>query len=244
MAKKKKSTTRRTKKATGTKKASKSKSKKKITKKPASRKSSTTKKSSSSKKSTSKKSTSKKSTGKKSTRKKTSKKSTKKRATRKTTTEKKAAAKAKAAAPNGRPSTPTKAKEITVHKGKSPLNKKELEKFRALLLVKRAELLGDVDSMSNEALRLNDSANLSHMPIHMADVGSDNFEQELTLGLVESERRMVAEIDEALDRISEGTFGICVESGKPITKARLDAKPWAKYCIEVAREMERNGNYR
>ena len=242
MAKKKKNTSQRTKKATGTKKVSKSTSKKKITKKSTAGKSSSAGRSSSSKKSTKKKSTKKKSTG-KTTKKKISEQSTKKAAGKKTR-QKTTSAKAKGGGPNERPSTPTKAREITVRKGKSPLNKSELEKFRSLLLIKRAELLGDVDSMSNEALRLNDSANLSHMPIHMADVGSDNYEQELTLGLVESERRMVAEIDEALDRIAEGKFGICVETGKPITKARLEAKPWAKYCIEVAREMERNGNYR
>ena len=122
---------------------------------------------------------------------------------------------------------------------KSHLSKKELNQYRTLLLVKRAEILGDMSSMSREALQ--DSANLSHMPIHMADVGSDNYEQELMLGLVESERKLVQEINSALDRITEGTYGICQGSGKPINKERLAAKPWAKYCIEIAREMERSG---
>lgn len=123
---------------------------------------------------------------------------------------------------------------------KSPLARKELGEFRKLLRLKRAEILGDMKSMSTEALR-GDSANLSHMPIHMADVGSDNYEQELTLGLVESERALVTEIDEALKRIDDGVFGVCQATGKPIGKARLAAKPWAKYCIEAAREMERTG---
>lgn len=122
---------------------------------------------------------------------------------------------------------------------KSHLSKKELNQYRTLLLVKRAEILGDMSSMSREALQ--DSANLSHMPIHMADVGSDNYEQELMLGLVESERKIVQEINSALERVQLGTYGICQSSGKPINKERLAAKPWAKYCIEVAREMERNG---
>jgi RNA polymerase-binding protein DksA len=124
---------------------------------------------------------------------------------------------------------------------KSPFNKKELAEYRKLLLEKRGEILGDMSSMADEALRKNDSANLSHMPLHMADVGTDNYEQELTLGLVESERRILQEINEALQRVNDGTFGICQMTGKPISKARLQATPWAKYSIEAARMMERGG---
>lgn len=123
---------------------------------------------------------------------------------------------------------------------KSPLSKKEMKEFKELLLVKRAEILGDMFSMSDEALH-KDSTNLSSMPMHMADLGSDNYEQELTLGLVESERRILVQIDMALQRIDEGTYGLCEESDKPIAKPRLRAKPWARYTIEVAREKERMG---
>jgi RNA polymerase-binding protein DksA len=124
-------------------------------------------------------------------------------------------------------------------KVKSPLSKKELMQYRQLLLDKRAEILGDMTSMSREAL--SDPSNLSHMPIHMADVGSDQYDQELMLGLVESERKLVNEINDALQRIIDGTYGICQATFKPIGKPRLQAKPWAKYCIEAAREMERTG---
>lgn len=124
-------------------------------------------------------------------------------------------------------------------KVKNPLTKRELMQYRTLLIEKRAEILGDMTSMSREAL--SDPSNLSHMPIHMADVGSDQYDQELMLGLVESERRLVHEINDALQRIADGTYGICQATGKPIGKPRLAAKPWAKYCIEAAREMERNG---
>lgn len=123
---------------------------------------------------------------------------------------------------------------------KTHLSDKELAHFKKLLLAKASEILGDIVSMSEEALNI-DAANLSHMPIHMADVGSDIYDQELTLGLVESERRLVHEIFEALERIKDRTYGVCEATGKPINKARLNAKPWAKYCIEAAREMERNG---
>jgi RNA polymerase-binding transcription factor DksA len=59
------------------------------------------------------------------------------------------------------------------------------------------------------------------------------------LSLAEAERRGLREIDEALQRIEERTYGICQMTGKPIPKARLKAKPWAKYTIEAAREIER-----
>ena len=122
---------------------------------------------------------------------------------------------------------------------KSPLTPKELREFRDLLLAKRTELCGDVERLTNEALN-SDGANAeqSNMPIHMADLGSDNWEREFTLGLIASERALVREIDEALQRIEEKTYGICLGTLQPIDRARLRAKPWAKYCIEYARARE------
>lgn len=113
----------------------------------------------------------------------------------------------------------------------------DLEYFRGLLLEKRRELLGDMGSMESHAF--NSDGGHSSSPIHMADVGSDNFEQEFTLGLLESERQTLREIHEAIERVDNGTFGICVATGKLIGRARLEAKPWAKYCIEYARQLER-----
>jgi DnaK suppressor protein len=121
--------------------------------------------------------------------------------------------------------------------GKTKLSKKELRHYRDLLLIKRAELVGDLSAMEAEALR-SSGGNISHMPIHMADIGSDTYEQDFMLGLAEAERKQIREIDDALLRIKEGTYGVCQMTGKPIPKARLDAKPWAKYTIEAARKME------
>ena len=98
--------------------------------------------------------------------------------------------------------------------------------------------------MTNEALRHNQpggAENLSSMPIHMADIGSDNWEREFTLDLLASERQLLKEIDGALERIAKRTYGICEATHKPIRKQRLQAKPWARYCIEYARERELGG---
>ena len=124
------------------------------------------------------------------------------------------------------------------NKNTNKLSPAEISKFKTLLLAKRSEILGNVLSMEDETLRRQRS-DLSNMPIHMADAGSDNYEIENTLGFMDSERKLLREIDEALDRIEEGTYGTCEGSGKLIPKARLEAIPWAKYCVEHANMLEK-----
>ena len=119
------------------------------------------------------------------------------------------------------------------------MNKKELDGFKELLLEKRRAIVRMVSGLENEALKPN-GGNLSNMPIHMADVGTDAFEQDFTLGMAETERNLLHEIDSALERIGSKTYGICQATGKTIPKARLKAKPWAKFTVEAARVNERS----
>ncbi|TVQ61060.1 MAG: TraR/DksA family transcriptional regulator [Phycisphaerales bacterium] len=121
---------------------------------------------------------------------------------------------------------------------KSPLSKKDLEEYKQLLVHKRGEIVGDVSAMETEALTGGGSGSLSNLPQHMADQGSDTYDQSLSLDLAASQRKLLKEIDAALERIDNGTYGVCEMMGVPIGKARLNAKPWAKYCIEAARQME------
>ncbi|HUW17920.1 MAG TPA: TraR/DksA C4-type zinc finger protein [Sedimentisphaerales bacterium] len=124
---------------------------------------------------------------------------------------------------------------------KDRLTAADIERFEQMLLEKRREIVGDVNTMEDEALRkarLDATGNLSSMPIHMADLGTDNYEQEFALGLMDSEIRLLREIDDALQRIQQGAYGICEGTGKPIPKARLEAQPWARYCVEYARLLE------
>jgi len=131
--------------------------------------------------------------------------------------------------------------EVDVSKIKTHLARKELTAYKALLLEKRRHIVGMVSGLETEALR-SSGGNLSNMPIHMADVGTDVFEQDFTLGMAATERELIVEIDAALERIVARTYGVCQKTGKPIPKARLQAKPWAKYTIEAARMAERNRN--
>lgn len=129
----------------------------------------------------------------------------------------------------------------TAKNKKSHLSTADLKRFQQMLLNKRQEIIGNVNEMKNEALnksRLDASGDLSSMPIHMADIGTDNYDQEFALGLMDSERKLLREIDDALQRIGNRTYGICEGTGKPIRKARLEAKPWARYSVEYAQTLE------
>ena len=122
-------------------------------------------------------------------------------------------------------------------KRKTKMPKKELDQYRDLLLQERARLLGLVHGIEDEALR-SKGGNLSNMPLHMADVGTDTFDQDLALGMAETERKLLNEINSALKRVEQKTYGMCEMTGKPIPKTRLKAKPWARYTIDAARKVE------
>ena len=111
----------------------------------------------------------------------------------------------------------------------------ELASYRGQLLALRGRLTGDVSSLADEALNSKDEAsgNLSHVPIHMADLGT--HERELTLGLLGNEEQALEEIAAALGRIERGTFGQCEGCGKAIPKDRLHALPYARSCVGCAR---------
>ena len=125
---------------------------------------------------------------------------------------------------------------------KTSLGANELRIYRDRLLKYRARLLIDLGAIEKEALDAN--ADTSHMPIHMADVGSDAYDQDLKLGMAASERKRIRDIEDALVRIKKKTYGVCHLTGKTIPDARLRAKPWAKYTKEAAEKIERHNPQR
>jgi RNA polymerase-binding protein DksA len=127
--------------------------------------------------------------------------------------------------------------EAQLKKIKSGLSKADLKYFKDLLLAKRVEILGDFAQLAQDVKSAGEGVSYEHM----ADTGTDNFEQEFNLGLMESERNMLQRVNRALDRIEDKSYGICIMTGKPINRERLEAKPWAQYSIEVARELDRQG---
>ena len=122
------------------------------------------------------------------------------------------------------------------------MKKAEVKVYKERLLALRARLRGDVNQMADAALnksRTQANGDLSSMPIHMADIGSDNFEQEFTLSLMESEEGTLGQIETSLERIEDGTYGQCEECGTRIPKQRLNAIPYASLCVRKVRSWQR-----
>lgn len=133
---------------------------------------------------------------------------------------------------------PKKAKaEAKVSKRtKTPFTPKQLDAYKLILLKKRAELVGDVEHLEDEALRSNTGE--TQTASNAAEFGTESFEQGLNLDLAAADRQLIIEIDEALTRITERTYGLCIESHEPIKKERLEELPWAKYSIATARKHD------
>lgn len=117
------------------------------------------------------------------------------------------------------------------------LTAKQLENYRQLLLEKLREILGSLNAIEENLFQ--GDGELSSMPVHMADIGSDSFEQDFSLGLMAEEKKLVKEILAALQRIEDGSFGICEGLGIPIEPNRLEAIPWTRYSLEFARMVEK-----
>lgn len=117
------------------------------------------------------------------------------------------------------------------------LSKSELQGYREQLVALRARLRGDVSAMADVALRKTRSeasGDLSSMPIHMADVGTDNFQQEFNLVLMRGEEDTLGRIEAALERIEAGVYGSCEECEAVIPKLRLNAIPFTNVCVKCA----------
>ena len=123
------------------------------------------------------------------------------------------------------------------------MKKADLKNYKERLLSLRVRLRGDVSQMAEATLKKNRTeanGDLSSMPIHMADIGTDNFEQEFTLSLMENEEGTLELIEASLERIEEGTYGDCEECGVKIPKTRLNAIPYATLCVRCASRSEQS----
>jgi len=121
------------------------------------------------------------------------------------------------------------------------MDAKELASFKKTLLFLREKLVGNVNSLQGEALgknRQDAAGDLSNVPFHMADLGTDNYERDIMIHLMENETEAVRNIDAALANIEKGIFGVCEVCGKKIPKTRLTALPHAVLCLECQRKEE------
>ena len=118
---------------------------------------------------------------------------------------------------------------------KGPYARKELGQFRQALLALRNHRMGDKESREKEALK---AAGQDVSVDHMADFGTDNYEQEFTLGILEQDVETLRDINDALTRIQDGSFGLCEECEKPVARARLRALPYARLCVDCKTKEE------
>ena len=162
----------------------------------------------------------------------------------------KATARAKAGPKLRAPTVAAKEKETVVEpQPERPpktlkLSKEDAGKFRKLLLDLRDHLIDGVSFLASDNLKRSHrdaSGELSGYSLHMADAGTDNFDREFALSLVSNEQEALYEIEEALKRLDQNTYGICGNCEKPILKARLEAVPFARLCVNCQSTIEKEG---
>jgi len=120
------------------------------------------------------------------------------------------------------------------------LNKAQLKQFRQLLITERAKLASEIKSLAENASKSprEASGDLSAYTLHMADMAADTYERELSMNIVSSEQELLYQIDDALKRIDDGSYGVCIQCNKPITMSRLKAVPYASMCVACQRTKE------
>jgi len=123
------------------------------------------------------------------------------------------------------------------------LSKDDSTKYRKLLLDLRDHLIDGVNFLATDNLKRSHrdaSGELSGYSLHMADAGTDNFDREFALSLVSNEQEALYEIEEALKRLDQNTYGVCGNCEKLIMKARLEAVPFARLCVSCQSGIEKD----
>jgi DnaK suppressor protein len=114
------------------------------------------------------------------------------------------------------------------------VDKKMIDHFRKILLKERERIIGDVKQMDESSKEMGTDG--------IQDIGDEAatiYNKQILLTLNENDRMRLREIDEALDRIESGTYGICEECGEPVGLKRLDVRPVAKYCVPCLTKLEK-----
>lgn len=125
---------------------------------------------------------------------------------------------------------------------KKKLNKKELGEYKKLLIKRKGDILDAIDHASEETIKKSQkdaSGDISGYTYHMADVATDTYDREFSLGLVSTERKILFEVGDALKKIEDGNYGVCEECKLPIAKTRLKAIPYARLCVKCQEKREK-----
>ena len=127
-------------------------------------------------------------------------------------------------------------------KKESPFSEEDLEHFRGLLMKRRQNATDDIERMRAQIQDSREQAeNDSAYSFHMADAGTDAMEREKLYLMIARQQKYIGYLDRALDRIDDGTYGICKVTGEPIARERLEAVPHTEISIEAKRKQKRGG---
>ena len=118
------------------------------------------------------------------------------------------------------------------------LPKKDLELYKKMLLHLRGKISGDLQQIEGDTLSGSQESNTGELS-DVADKATDNYDKELNIGLASNEQQLLNDIDIALKRIEEGTYGICEIYGTEIPKKRLLAMPYTRLSMRAQEEQEK-----
>ena len=135
-------------------------------------------------------------------------------------------------------------KRVTVKKTKARKSflKKDFDIFKERLFNFKDDVLSQIKDISEDTLMKSQkeiSGDISGYSLHMADVASDNYTRDFNLSLVSSEHRVLMDIEDALKRVEDKTYGVCLSCNRMIAKTRLKAIPYARYCTKCKTKLEK-----
>jgi len=133
--------------------------------------------------------------------------------------------------------------KISAKKKQKKIGKRQLKAYREMLLKEKERITGEIQHINKDTLNRSQrdaSGDISGYTYHMADVATDSYDREFSLGLANNEREILYEVNEALKKVEDGSYGNCLECAKPITKKRLKAVPYTKFCIKCQSILETN----
>jgi len=123
---------------------------------------------------------------------------------------------------------------------KGKMDKKKVEKYQAILAAMKEKIVNDIKQISDHASpsERSDSGDVSGHVMHLADVATDMYDREFSLGLASNNRELLEKIEKSLKRIETGQFGLCEECGAEISVARLQALPYVAHCLKCQEKLE------
>ena len=125
---------------------------------------------------------------------------------------------------------------------KKKLTKKELLGFKKIIFKRKEEINDEIKHISDDTLKKSQkdaSGDISGYTYHMADVATDNYDREFSLGLASNDRDSLYELEDALKRVEDGTFGICENCDSLISRIRLKVVPQARLCVKCQEKREK-----